>query len=118
MALFVSNTFFHFKYKMKRIFCVYEALSAIYMILAMVAYWNPLVIERLNLFSILPLIFIISIDIHFSIWGRLEGLGLKVPGLSRHEEETAKVISILFTSPAYIVGLLLAFELFCNGKLF
>lgn len=118
VALLVSNMFFHFKYKMKVVFFIYEIFSAIYMILVMIAYWNPLVIGKLNLFSILPLIFILVIDIYFSIWGKPEDLGLKIPGLSKHEQEMAKVISILFTAPAYIVGLLLAFEIAETGKIF
>jgi hypothetical protein len=96
---------------MKLVFFVYEIFSAIYMIFVMIAYWTPLIIEKLNFVSIIPLIFILVIDIYFSIWGKVEDLGLKIPGLSAHEQETAKIISILFTSPAYIVGLLLAFEL-------
>lgn len=117
-VLLVSNLIFHFKYKMKLVFFVYEIFSAIYMILVMIAYWNPLIMERLNLISIMPLILILAIDIYFSIWGKLEDLGLKIPGLSRHEQETAKVISILFTAPAYIVGLLLVFELIGTQKIF
>lgn len=103
---------------MKLIFFIYEIFSAIYMILVMVVYWNPLILERLNLVSIIPLVFILAVDIYFSIWGKVEDLGLKIPGLSIHEQETAKVISILFTAPAYIVGLLLAFELVETGKIF
>jgi hypothetical protein len=118
LVLLVSNLFFHFKYKMKLVFFVYEIFSAIYMILVMVAYWNPLILERLNIVSIIPLIFILAIDIYFSIWGKVEDLGLKIPGLSTHEQETAKIISILFTAPAYIVGLLLVFELVGTQKLF
>ncbi len=118
IVLLVSNLIFHFKYKMKLVFFAYEIFSAIYMILVMIVYWNPLIMEKLNIISIMPLIFILAVDIYFSMWGKVEDLGLKIPGLSVHEQETAKVISILFTSPAYIVGLLLAFELASTQKIF
>ncbi len=118
VALFVSNLIFHFKYEMKRVFLFYEILSAIYMILVMVAYWNPYVLAKMNFVSVIPLMFILAVDIYFSVWGKIEDLGLKISSLSKHEQETAKIISILFTSPAYIVGLLLVFELAETQKLF
>ena len=118
IALFVSNLIFHIRYQMKLVFFIYEIFSAVYMIFVMIAYWTPLIIERLNLLSILPLVLILVVDIYFSIWGKVESLGLKNTGLSTHEQETAKLISILFTSPAYIVGLLLVFELVQSQKIF
>jgi len=117
ILLLVSNIFFHSKFKMKILFLIYEIFSAIYMIALIIFYWNPLLLEKLNTINIVPLFLIICVDIYFTTIGSIKELGLNLPNIPAKSQETAKVISILFNAPAYVIGLMASLEILKNCQL-
>jgi hypothetical protein len=110
IVLVLSNIVFHFKHKVKIVFFLYETFSAIYMILLIIIYWTPELSYLFGFVNIIALLLIISVDFYFTIWGTPEDIGLDIPKMSNKEQEIAKIISILFASPAYIIGLLLSIK--------
>jgi len=111
ILLLVSNIIFHSKFKMKIIFLVYEIFSALYMLGMIFVYWNPLLLEKLQPIAIIPLFLILCIDIYFTTIGSIKELGIDIPDIPLKSQETAKIISILFNAPAYIVAILASFEI-------
>ncbi|HBM14858.1 MAG TPA: hypothetical protein DD381_00685 [Lentisphaeria bacterium] len=111
ILLLLSNIIFHSKFKIKIIFLVYEILSALYMIGMIYIYWSPILMEKLNPAVTLPLILILIVDIYFTTLGSLNDLGINLPEIPQKSQETAKIISILFNAPAYIVAILSSFEI-------
>lgn len=117
ILLLVSNVFFHSKLKMKILFLIYEILSALYMIALIVVYYDPRLLEKLNIISIIPLALIICVDIYFTTIGSIKVLGLNIPDLPEKSQESAKVISIIFNAPAYIIGLMASLEILKNNNI-
>ncbi|MCP4180388.1 MAG: hypothetical protein GY756_21715 [bacterium] len=81
------------------------------MIYIIIIYWTPEISYLFNFLNIIALILIISVDFYFTIWGNPEDLGLNMPKISKKEQEIAKIIAIVFASPAYVIGLLLSINL-------
>ena len=117
ILLLTSNIFFHSKFKMKILFLIYEIFSAIYLIALIIFYWNPLLLEKLNTMNIVPLFLIICVDIYFTTIGSIKELGLNLPDIPAKSQETAKVISILFNAPAYVIGLMASLEILKNCQI-
>lgn len=117
ILLLISNIFFHSKFKMKILFLIYEIFSAIYLIALIIFYWNPLLLEKLNTMNIVPLFLIICVDIYFTTIGSIKELGLNLPDIPAKSQETAKVISILFNAPAYVIGLMASLEILKNCQI-
>ncbi len=118
ILLLITNIFFHSKFKMKLLFLIYEILSALYMMALIIIYYNPLLLEKLTVINIIPLLLILCIDIYFTTIGSIKELGLNLPEIPEKSHETAKIVSILFNSPAYIIGLMASLEILKNNNLF
>ena len=110
IVVVISNLIFQFKLKVRKPILFYEFTSASYMVFLIYAYWTPSVLATIHILNIIPLILIICIDFYLTIWGKEEDLGIKMPEMSHKELEAAKAISIIFASPAYITGLMLALQ--------
>ena len=83
-----------------------------------IIYFDPRLLEKLNVVSIIPLLLIICVDIYFTTIGSMKELGLNIPELSQKSQETAKIVSILFNAPAYIIGILASLEILKNHNIF
>ncbi|MEI6056701.1 MAG: hypothetical protein WCR55_11670 [Lentisphaerota bacterium] len=117
MLLLVSNIIFHSKFKMKILFLIYEIFSALYMMTLIIIYFDPLLLEKLNIISIIPLILIIGVDIYFTTIGSIKELGLNLPDIPEKSQEMAKIISILFNAPAYVIGIMASLEILKNNHI-
>lgn len=117
MLLLVSNIIFHSKFKMKILFLIYEIFSALYMMILIIIYFDPLLLEKLNIISIIPLILIIGVDIYFTTIGSIKELGLNLPDIPEKSQEMAKIISILFNAPAYVIGIMASLEILKNNHI-
>jgi hypothetical protein len=104
----ISNLIFQIKLKTRIFILLYEFFSAGYMVFLIYAYWTPTMLHNMNILYLLALPFIIGVDFYLTIWGKEEELGIKIPEMSKNEFEVAKTVSIIFASPAYITGILLA----------
>lgn len=82
-----------------------------------VIYFDPLLLEKLNIISIIPLILIIGVDIYFTTIGSIKELGLNLPDIPEKSQEAAKIISILFNAPAYVIGLMASLEILKNNHI-
>ena len=115
MLAVISNIVFQIKLKTRIFILFYEFFSAGYMVFLIYAYWTPTLLHNMSMLYLLALPFIICVDFYLTIWGNEEELGIKMPDMSKKEFETAKTVSIIFASPAYITGILLAGNIVCRG---
>ena len=108
ILVIILNFVFQLKLKTRSFILVYELLSAGYMVFLIYVYWTPSLLNSISILNLLGLPFIICADFYMTIWGKEDDLGIKTSGMSKKEFEAAKTISILFSAPAYITGILLA----------
>ena len=106
-----SNTVYWLKIKGKKLFVLYEFIAGIYLIFVIIAYWVPRFQKHLGIYNVIAVAVIILVDFYFSVWGRLEDLGISFSEIDEKEIEIAKVISIILSAPAYITGTLLSYEI-------
>ncbi len=111
--LILANVFYYFMFKggMKPLVIVYELLSGSFMVFMAAAYWIPWLQGWLGAPSALAFGIVVGFDLHFSIWGKPEDIGLPQGELSESEIELAKALSLAFAAPAYVMGLLLSVQL-------
>jgi len=113
VAVFVSillgNSIYWIKYRGKWWMLAYELVSGSYLVAMIIIYFSDSLSTGITRWITLPTVAIIIADFYLSMWGRTDILtpdGLEV---SENEFEVARIISVIFAAPAYIIaGLLLA----------
>ena len=111
--LIIANSIYclYGKAPLKGWMLVYEILSGSLIIFMAAAYLNPHLKMWTNLGCVIAFIIVIILDMRFTIWGTPKDLGLDDIELAETEIDAAKGLSLLFASPAYILGLLLSTEI-------
>jgi hypothetical protein len=110
-SLLVMNIIYWIKHPGFKVWVLlYEILSAMYMMVLIIAYWSPDLQELFSIGNIIPFIAILLVDFYFSVWGRPKELGIDQPEVTEGELEMAKAISVVFAAPAYITGILFFYE--------
>ncbi len=83
----------------------YDLMSGVTFVLFMIAFFKPAVLAELNIFHAAVFIGLIAFEFYMSVWGDFEKLGIRPPeGMSPDELETAAVLSLIFSAPAYVIG--------------
>jgi hypothetical protein len=112
LIILVSNTYFHIKYKAKKKILLYEILSTLYLLFLIFTYWHPTLLNKLSVANIAVFLVIICVDFYFSIWGKIEDVGMKnIPAISNKDMENAKAVSLIIAAPAYITSFLVVLSL-------
>jgi len=89
---------------------LYDFSSGLYLAFLMLAYWSVKLNPLIGLIHVPFFAAIIVMEVYLTIWGRFAELGVKLPEISDEDAEIARTVSILFSSPAYICGGLLCFD--------
>ena len=112
LIILVSNTYFHIKHKAKKKILVYEIFSTLYLLFMIFTYWHPAVFAKLTYANIIAFLIVICVDFYFSIWGKIEDVGMKdIPNISGKDMENAKAVSLIIAAPAYITSFLVVCSL-------
>ena len=89
----------------------YDFASGVYLAFLMVGYWNLKLKAILGPIHIPFFVAILAIEFYVTTWGKLDEIGVKMPDISEGEADIAKVLSLLFSAPAYIFGGLLCLDI-------
>ncbi len=111
LILIFSNLGYWIYTRAKISVILYDFTSSICVFVFMLAYWRPVLMEELGLFHVTVFMAIIIFEFYMSTFGNPEIIGFKIPdGIEKKEIENAKIFSLIFSSPAYIIGSLVSFE--------
>ena len=111
------DLFFSLRGGLKAMFFAYEALSGVFLLFLMFAFWSPGLRGGIDTFTLAGFCANVGVDFYFSVWGDPATLGMRDWEVSGKDFETAKAIGVLFNAPAYVIGLLLLVETLLNIKL-
>ena len=107
----VSNLGYLLYMRSKPWLILYDFGSGVYLAFLMVGYWNLKLKAILGPVHIPFFIAIIAIEFYLTTWGKLDEIGVRIPDISEGEADIAKVLSLLFSAPAYICGGLLCLDI-------
>ncbi len=109
--LFVVSNLGYLLYVRSKLWIIlYDFSSGLYLSFLMLAYWSVKLNPVIGLIHVPFFVSIIAMELYLTVWGRLEDMGVKLPAISDQDADIAKAVSILFSSPAYICGGLLCFD--------
>lgn len=101
----VSNMGYYLYIKTRLLLVSYDLLCGVFFMLVMVSYWRPLLKDNLSPPVALIFFALLGLEFYLSTMGGYGKLGLKMPeGMDESDLDRACAMSILFASPAYIVG--------------
>jgi len=83
---------------------LYELGTGAYLVFLVALYNFPALLAEVTVWTLLPVPLVLLLECHFSVTGRMETY---IPGkeqFKRGELEAAQAFSLLFSSPAYIIG--------------
>ncbi len=106
--ILVTNVYAHFKFKVKKLITAYDILSGIFMLYLIYIFWYSNYWYNFSILTLIAFIMVLIVDCYFSIYGTLSEMGDNIPVMAEKENEAAKIISIVFTAPAYIIGIMMS----------
>lgn len=110
--LFVVSNFGYLLYMRSKPWLIfYDFGSGVYLAFLMVGYWNLKLKAILGPIHIPFFIAIIAFEFYLTTWGKLDEIGVNLPEISEEETDLAKVLSLVFSAPAYICGGLLCLDI-------
>ncbi|MFA6104481.1 MAG: hypothetical protein WCV67_17785 [Victivallaceae bacterium] len=110
LLILFSNIYYWIKYKGSLAMLLYELLSGAYMVFLIFVYFSPDIKEQISVPAVLPVIGVIMFDFYMSIWGDIRKFTPKSLPVEDKELEFARILSVIFAAPAYIVCLLLLID--------
>ena len=110
LLILFSNIFYWIKYKGSLAILLYELLSGTYMVFLIFVYFSPDMQDRIPASAVFPVTGIILFDFYMSVWGDIRKFTPKSLPVEDKELEFARIISVIFAAPAYIVSLLLLYS--------
>jgi len=110
LLILLSNIYYWIKYKGSLAMLLYELLSGAYMVFLIFVYFSDIK-DRICVLWVLPAIGIILFDFYMSIWGDIRKFTPKELPIEDKELEFARILSVIFAAPAYIVCILLLIEI-------
>ena len=110
LLILFSNIFYWIKYKGSLAILLYELLSGTYMVFLIFVYFSPDMQDRIPATAVFPVTGIILFDFYMSVWGDIRKFTPKSLPVEDKELEFARIISVIFAAPAYIVSLLLLYS--------
>jgi hypothetical protein len=111
LLILLSNIYCWIKYKGSLAMLLYELLSGAYMVFLIFAYFSLDVKKQISVPVVLPAAGIIMFDFYMSIWGDIRKFIPKALPVEDRELEFARITSVSFAAPAYIVCSLLLIEI-------
>ena len=111
LLILFSNIYYWLKYQGSLSMLLYELLSGSYMVFLIVVYFSPELSSRMPVIAVLPVIGVIIFDFYISVWADIRKFAPKKLPVENHELEFARILSVIFAAPAYIVSILLLAEL-------
>ena len=111
LLILFSNIYYWLKYQGSLSMLLYELLSGAYMVFLIFAYFTPELSNKMPVLAVLPVTGIILFDFYMSVWGDIRKFAPKNLPVENHELEFARILSVIFAAPAYIVGVLLLTDL-------
>ena len=110
LLILFPNIFYWIKYKGSLAILLYELLSGTYMVFLIFVYYSPDMQDRIPAAAVFPVTGIILFDFYMSVWGDIRKFTPKSLPVEDKELEFARIISVIFAAPAYIVSLLLLYS--------
>ncbi len=110
LLILFSNIYYWIKYKGSLAMLLYELLSGAYMVFLIFVYFSDIK-DRICVLWVLPAIGIILFDFYMSIWGDIRKFTPKTLPIEDKELEFARILSVIFAAPAYIICILLLVEI-------
>jgi hypothetical protein len=111
LLILLSNIYYWIKYKGSLAMLLYELLSGVYMAFLIFIYFYPDIKDRISVIWVLPVTGIILFDFYMSIWGDIRKFTPRALPVKDDELEFARILSVIFAGPAYIVCILLLIEI-------
>ena len=111
LLVLFSNIYYWIRYKGSLAILLYELLSGTYMVFLIFVYFSPDMQDRIPASAVFPVTGIILFDFYMSVWGDIRKFTPKSLPVKDKELEFARIISVVFAAPAYIVSLLLLMEI-------
>lgn len=90
---------------------LYEIASGAFIIFMAAAFWSPTLKTWPGLGCVVALLFVILLDMRFTISGTPQELGIEEAELSEMEVDAVKGLSLAFAAPAYLMGMLLSADI-------
>jgi hypothetical protein len=120
-GIVIFNTVFWLQIRQVPALILYQFGSGMYMVMLMIAHWQPWLVETLSIFNVPAILAIFMIDIYISVWVKtkidiervLPGLDPELLDLVRQFSvlDIARTFSLAITSPAYVISAIVAFRL-------
>lgn len=112
ILLTVSNLGYWIYIRGKLWLVLYDFTAGMCLVLFMIAYFKPVVEQNINIFHVLFFLFIVGFEFYMTTFGDPEKFGIKMPEeFSNEDTERARMISLLFSAPAYVVGGMLSYSI-------
>ena len=106
----VVNSILWIRAKANIYLLIYEVIATSYLIAATLIYFTPDWTENVNIWFCLPIIPFMITDVYMTVWGKDEWIC--PPGFKHTESELelARIVAVIFASPAYISAVLLLMQ--------
>lgn len=111
LLILFSNIYYWIKYKGNLAILLYELLSGTYMACLIFIYFSPELQNDISALAVFPVTGIILFDFYMSVWGDIRKFTPKSLPVEDKELEFARIVSVIFAAPAYVVSLLLLIEI-------
>lgn len=111
LLILFSNIYYWIKYKGNLAILLYELLSGTYMACLIFIYFSPEIKDNISALAVFPVTGIILFDFYMSVWGDIRKFTPKSLPVEDKELEFARIVSVIFAAPAYVVSLLLLIEI-------
>lgn len=104
LFILVLNVVFWIKTKGKLLILAFELLAGVFLICLSYAYWDAELMQYFDICSIPAVIMIFLVDIYISVYAKKDDFGIKDEEFSQDEVDFAKMTSVVFASPFYVVS--------------
>ena len=111
LLILFSNIYYWIKYRGSLSMLLYELLSGSYMVCLIFVYFQPELNSRMPVIAVLPVIGVILFDFYMSVWGDVRKFAPQNLQVEDRELEFARILSVVFAAPAYIVSCLLLIDI-------
>ena len=99
------NIFYMLQHTTKRIFLVYDSMAWLFLLLLSASCWVGAFRVHVSVLTLLTYIVVVAVDIYISVWGDLKTIGVEIPeALTEDEVEAANILSLIFSSPVYVIS--------------
>ncbi len=102
--ILIANSIVWIKEKGNWFLLVFELFSGIFLISMIVINYYPVLLKNIGPWPVYAVPLVLGMECYYSVWGKADDMVPENIKVDAKSFEAAKVISILFGSPAYIIA--------------